>query len=80
MVLLGSKASHMPNGKLVADEAQVDSRLSASLRIEAEATQINCVVYDLEVCSFTEKPFTSKLTTCKTVCWIPIRLRFQHGL
>ena len=80
MVLLGSKASHMPNGKLVADETQVDSRLSASLRIETEATQINCVVYDLEVCSFTEKPFTSKLTTCKTVSRIPIRLRFQHGL
>ena len=80
MVLLGSKAPHMSNGKLVADEAQVGSRLRTSLRIEAKAIQIDCVVYDLEVRSFTEKPFTGKLTTCKSVCWIPIRLRFQHGL
>ena len=80
MVLLSSKTPHMPNGKLVADEAQVGSRLRASLRIEAEAIQINCVVYDLKVRSFTKKPFTGELTACKSMCWIPIRLRFQHGL
>lgn len=80
MVLLSSKTSHMPNGKLVANEAQIGSRLRASLSIEAEAVQINCVVYDLKVRGFTKKPFTGELTACKSVCWIPIRLRFQHGL
>ena len=80
MVLLSSKTSHMPNGKLVANEAQIGSRLRASLSIEPEAVQINCVVYDLKVRGFTKKPFTGELTACKSVCWIPIRLRFQHGL
>ncbi len=80
MILLRHKPTNMPNYKLTANKAQVGSRLFASLCIEAEAVQINSVVYNLEVSIFAEKPLTGKPATCKAMRRIPVRLRFQHSL
>ncbi len=80
MILLRHKPTNMPNYKLTANKAQVGSCLFASLCIEAEAVQINSVVYNLEVSIFAEKPLTGKPATCKSMRRIPVRLRFQHCL
>ena len=80
MILLRHKPTNMPNYKLTASKAQVGSCLLASLCIEAEAVQINSVVYNLEVSIFAEKPLTGKSATCKAMRRIPVRLRFQHSL
>ena len=80
MILLRHKPTNMPNYKLTDNKAQVSSCLFASLYIEAEAVQINSVVYNLEVSIFAEKPLTGKPATCKSMRRIPVRLRFQHGL
>ena len=80
MILLRHKPTNMPNYKLTDNKAQVGSCLFASLYIEAEAVQINSVVYNLEVSIFAEKPLTGKPATCKSMRRIPVRLRFQHGL
>ena len=80
MVLLSSKTPHMPNGKLVADEAQVGSRLRASLRIEAKAIQIDCVVYDLKFSNLTKQPLACISTTSESVRRVAIGLSFKHCL